>query len=178
MEIFWGRALWRNFLGQFFDWYKFVFIIFLIVNSLIFFISFFVAGWLLVAEFIFILAMVLKCYSLFFGGLLVIEAVFIGMISAEYVREEVAVNFEVLLLLMFMVAGIYFMKQLLLFIFIRLLLSIRFKMLLSFFFCVAVAFFFAFFDVLIVVAVVISVVVGFYGIYYRVVFFRIEDIDL
>ena len=54
-----------------------------------------------------------------------IEAVFIGMTSAEHVREEVAANLEVLLLLMFMVAGIYFMKQLLLFIFTRLLLSIR-----------------------------------------------------
>ncbi len=39
------------------------------------------------------------------------------MTSAAHVREEVAANLEVLLLLMFMVAGIYFMKQLLLFIF-------------------------------------------------------------
>lgn len=59
------------------------------------------------------------------------KLVFIGMTSAEHVREEVAANLEVLLLLMFMVAGIYFMKQLLLFIFTRLLLSIRSKMLLS-----------------------------------------------
>lgn len=53
------------------------------------------------------------------------------MTSAAHVREEVAANLEVLLLLMFMVAGIYFMKQLLLFIFTRLLLSIRSKMVLS-----------------------------------------------
>ncbi len=65
------------------------------------------------------------------GGLLAIEAVIIGMTSAAHVREEVAANLEVLLLLMFMVAGIYFMKQLLLFIFTRLLLSIRSKMVLS-----------------------------------------------
>ncbi len=57
------------------------------------------------------------------------------MTSAGHVREEVAANLEVLLLLMFMVAGIYFMKQLLLFIFTRLLLSIRSKMLLSLSFC-------------------------------------------
>ena len=80
---------------------------FLIVNPLIFLISPFVAGWLLVAEFIFTLAMALKCYPLLPGGLLAIEAVFIGMTSAEHVREEVAANLEVLLLLMFMVAGIY-----------------------------------------------------------------------
>lgn len=140
MEISWGRALWRNFLGQSPDWYKLALIIFLIVNPLIFLISPFVAGWLLVAEFIFTLAMALKCYPLLPGGLLAIEAVFIGMTSAEHVREEVAANLEVLLLLMFMVAGIYFMKQLLLFIFTRLLLSIRSKMLLSLSFCVAAAF--------------------------------------
>lgn len=90
------------------------------------------------------------------------------MTSAEHVREEVAANLEVLLLLMFMVAGIYFMKQLLLFIFTRLLLSIRSKMLLSLSFCVAAAFLSAFLDALTVVAVVISVAVGFYGIYHRV----------
>ena len=70
MEISWGRALWRNFLGQSPDWYKLALIIFLIVNPLIFLISPFVAGWLLVAEFIFTLAMALKCYPLLPGGLL------------------------------------------------------------------------------------------------------------
>ncbi|MBW2934498.1 hypothetical protein KX250_13900, partial [Escherichia coli] len=50
MEISWGRALWRNFLYQSPDWYKLALIIFLIVNPLIFLISPFVAGWLLVAE--------------------------------------------------------------------------------------------------------------------------------
>ncbi|MDU5320001.1 MAG: Na(+)/H(+) antiporter NhaB [Escherichia coli] len=178
MEISWGRALWRNFLGQSPDWYKLALIIFLIVNPLIFLISPFVAGWLLVAEFIFTLAMALKCYPLLPGGLLAIEAVFIGMTSAEHVREEVAANLEVLLLLMFMVAGIYFMKQLLLFIFTRLLLSIRSKMLLSLSFCVAAAFLSAFLDALTVVAVVISVAVGFYGIYHRVASSRTEDTDL
>ncbi len=99
MEISWGRALWRNYLGQSPDWYKLALIIFLIVNPLIFLISPFVAGWLLVAEFIFTLAMALKCYPLLPGGLLAIEAVFIGMTSAEHVREEVAANLEVLLLM-------------------------------------------------------------------------------
>ena len=116
MEIS-GAARYGAIFGPVPDWYKLALIIFLIVNPLIFLISPFVAGWLLVAEFIFTLAMALKCYPLLPGGLLAIEAVFIGMTSAEHVREEVAANLEVLLLLMFMVAGIYFMKQLLLFIF-------------------------------------------------------------
>nr|WP_272501641.1 sodium/proton antiporter NhaB [Silvania confinis] len=163
-----SRALWRNFLGQSPDWYKITLIVFLIVNPLLFLVDPFAAGWLLVAEFIFTLAMALKCYPLLPGGLLAFEAVVIGMTRAEHVKEELAANLEVLLLLMFMVAGIYFMKQLLLFIFTRLLLSIPSKALLSLAFCLAAAFLSAFLDALTVVAVVISVAVGFYGIYHRV----------
>ncbi|MDT7008406.1 Na(+)/H(+) antiporter NhaB [Enterobacter cancerogenus] len=168
MEISYGRALWRNFLGQSPDWYKLSLLVFLIVNPVVFLVDPFVAGWLLVAEFIFTLAMALKCYPLLPGGLLAFEAVIIGMTSAEHVKEELASNLEVLLLLMFMVAGIYFMKQLLLFIFTRLLLSISSKTILSLAFCFAAAFLSAFLDALTVVAVVISVAVGFYGIYHRV----------
>ncbi|MDK9356637.1 Na(+)/H(+) antiporter NhaB [Lelliottia sp. V106_10] len=169
MEMSYGRALWRNFLGQSPDWYKLSLLTFLILNPLVFIFSPFTAGWLLVAEFIFALAMALKCYPLLPGGLLAIEAVFIGMTSAERVKHELATNLEVLLLLIFMVAGIYFMKQLLLFIFTRLLLSIRSKTVLSLSFCLAAAFLSAFLDALTVVAVVISVAVGFYAIYHRVV---------
>ncbi|MRS89217.1 sodium/proton antiporter NhaB [Enterobacteriaceae bacterium RIT714] len=168
MEISYGRALWRNFLGQSPDWYKLTLLSFLIINPLVFIFHPFVAGWLLVAEFIFTLAMALKCYPLLPGGLLAIEAVMVGMTSAERVKHELATNLEVLLLLMFMVAGIYFMKQLLLFIFTRLLLSIRSKTVLALSFCLAAAFLSAFLDALTVVAVVISVAVGFYTIYHRV----------
>ncbi|MVT04290.1 Na(+)/H(+) antiporter NhaB [Enterobacter sp. 10-1] len=178
MEMSYGRALWRNFLGQSPDWYKLTLIVFLILNPLLFCFNPFVAGWLLVVEFIFTLAMALKCYPLLPGGLLAIEAVFIGMTSAEHIRDEIAGNLEVLLLLIFMVAGIYFMKQLLLFIFTRLLLGIRSKMLLSLAFCLAAAFLSAFLDALTVVAVVISVAVGFYGIYHRVASARPDDRDL
>ncbi len=55
MEISWGRAMWRNFLGQSPDWYKLALLVFLIVNPFIFLANPFVAGWLLVAEFIFTL---------------------------------------------------------------------------------------------------------------------------
>ena len=77
----------------------------------------FVAGWLLIIEFIFTLAMALKCYPLQPGGLLAIEAVVLGLTTPEGVYTEVSHNIEVILLLMFMVAGIYFMKDMLLFIF-------------------------------------------------------------
>lgn len=55
------------FLGQSPDWYKLALIIFLIVNPLVFAVAPFVAGWLLVVEFIFTLAMALKCYPLLPG---------------------------------------------------------------------------------------------------------------
>lgn len=178
MDISYSRALWRNFLGQSPDWYKALLIAFLLINPLLFVIDPFVAGWLLVAEFILTLAMALKCYPLLPGGLLAVEAVMIGMTSADHVREEIGNNLDVLLLLMFMVAGIYFMKQLLLFTFTRLLLSIRSKMLLSFAFCLAAAFLSAFLDALTVVAVIISVAAGFYSIYHRVASSGQENSDL
>ncbi|MCZ4293683.1 Na(+)/H(+) antiporter NhaB [Vibrio sinaloensis] len=164
-----GNAFIKNFLGKAPDWYKIAIISFLIINPLVFFfVDPFVAGWLLVAEFIFTLAMALKCYPLQPGGLLAIEAIAIGMTSAEQVKHELVANIEVLLLLVFMVAGIYFMKQLLLFIFTKILLGIRSKSMLSLAFCFAAAFLSAFLDALTVIAVVISVAVGFYAIYHKV----------
>lgn len=168
MDISASRALYRNFLGQSPDWYKCILCCFLVINPIFFLlISPFYAGWLLVIEFIFTLGMALKCYPLLPGGLLAFEAILIGMTSPERVQHEVTANIEVLLLLMFMVAGIHFMKQLLLLIFTRLLLNIRSKIMLSLSFCFAAAFLSAFLDALTVVAVVISVAVGFYGIWHQ-----------
>ncbi len=169
MPISLGSAFIKNFLGKAPDWYKLTIIACLIINPIVFFfISPFVAGWLLVIEFIFTLAMALKCYPLQPGGLLTIEAIIIGMTSAEQVKHELVGNIEVLLLLIFMVAGIYFMKQLLLFIFTKILLGIRSKTILSLTFCLAAAFLSAFLDALTVIAVIISVAVGFYAIYHKV----------
>ncbi len=132
MPISLGNAFIKNFLGKAPDWYKLAIISFLIINPIVFFlVNPFVAGWLLVVEFIFTLAMALKCYPLQPGGLLAIEAIAIGMTSPEQVKHELVANIEVLLLLVFMVAGIYFMKHLLLFIFTKILLGIRSKAMLS-----------------------------------------------
>lgn len=178
METTFRSALVKNFLGQSPDWYKLAILVFLVVNPLVFFlVDPFIAGWLLVVEFIFTLAMALKCYPLLPGGLLAIESVLIGMTSPDRVGEEIAHNLEVLLLLIFMVAGIYFMKQLLLFVFTKLLLNIRSKMLLSLAFCFAAALLSAFLDALTVVAVVISVATGFYSIYHNVASNRSDGND-
>ena len=163
------HPIFRTFLGKAPEWYKFFILAFLIINPLIYwFISPFIAGWLLVAEFIFTLSMALKCYPLQPGGLLAIEAVVIGMTTPHHVKEEIIANFDVILLLMFMVAGIYFMKQLLLYIFTKLLISIHSKKILSLTFCLSAAFLSAFLDALTVIAVIISVGMGFYGVYHKV----------
>jgi len=164
-----SKAFMLNFLGNSPKWYKIAIISFLIINPIVFFlINPFVAGWLLVVEFIFTLAMALKCYPLQPGGLLAIQAVAIGMTSSEMVLHEIVGNIEVILLLIFMVAGIYFMKELLLFAFTKLITKIRSKIILSLSFCFAGAFLSAFLDALTVIAVIISVIIGFYSVYHKV----------
>jgi NhaB family Na+:H+ antiporter len=161
-------SFWENFLGQAPRWYKATIVAFLVINPFLYMISPFVTGWILVLEFIFTLAMALKCYPLQPGGLLALEAVAIGMTSTHTIREEVFNNFPVILLLMFMVAGIYFMKELLLFTFTKIILGVRSKTLVSFLFCAVAAVLSAFLDALTVTAVIISVAVGFYSVYHKV----------
>ncbi len=162
-------ALWKNFLGPSPNWYKQSIVGFLLLNPLLLLLlGPFVTGWILIGEFIFTLALALRCYPLQPGGLLALEAVLLGMTSPETVYQETLSNFEVILLLMFMVAGIYFMKELLLFVFTKLLLNIRSKVALSLLFSFVAAFLSAFLDALTVTAVLISVGVGFYSVYHRV----------
>lgn len=158
-----------NFLGQSSSWYKRTIIGFLVINPIIVAIDPFVAGWVFILEFIFTLAMALKCYPLQPGGLLAIEAVILGLTSPESVFHETEANFEVILLLIFMVAGIYFMKDLLLYVFTKILLGIRSKIILSLLFSLVAAVLSAFLDALTVTAVLIAVAVGFYAVYHQFV---------
>ncbi len=168
MNMSLSKAFALNFLGSAPKWYKMSIVAFLLINPLLFSLDPFVAGWVLVAEFIFTLAMALKCYPLQPGGLLALEAIAIGMTNTDQVKHEVAVNLEVILLLVFMVAGIYFVRQLLLYVFTKMLVRVRSKIALSLAFCLMAAFLSAFLDALTVLAVVISISVGFYGIYHKV----------
>lgn len=163
-----GRAIYKNFLGQAPDWYKMTILAFLLINPLLFFVNPYLAGWALVLEFIFTLAMALKCYPLQPGGLLIIEALFLGMTTAHHVQQEIITNFEVILLLVFMVAGIYFMKGLLLYVFTKIVTRIESKIITSLAFTFSAAFLSAFLDALTVIAVIISVGTGFYGVYHKV----------
>ncbi len=158
-----------NFLGNAAHWYKLTIILFLVINPIVL-VTFgpFIAGWLLVGEFIFCLAMALKCYPLQPGGLLALEAVILGMTSPATVVHETEANFAVILLLIFMVAGIFFLKDLLLYIFTKLLIRIRSKILLSLLFSFVAAVLSAFLDALTVTAVIITVAAGLYGVYHKV----------
>lgn len=163
-----GNAIIHNFLGHSATWFKLTIIAFLVLNPILWQINGFVAGWVLVLEFIFCLAMALKCYPLQPGGLLAIQAVILGMTSPETVLHEAEANFDVILLLVFMVAGIYFLKDMLLFVFAKILLRVRSKILLSLIFAFTAAVLSAFLDALTVTAVIIAVAVGFFAVFHRV----------
>jgi NhaB family Na+:H+ antiporter len=163
------QAFKKNFLGNSPGWYETAIIAFLVLNPIMLYLfGPFITGWALIAEFIFTLAMALKCYPLQPGGLLAIEAIILGMASPEAVYQEVAGNLQVILLLMFMVAGIYFMRDMLQFVFTKLLLGVKSKTTLSFLFCFSGAFLSAFLDALTVTAVLITIGVGFYSVYHKV----------
>lgn len=163
------HAFTKNFLGNAPDWYKLTILSFLVLNVLLVPLAGkYITGWVLVIEFIFTLAMALKCYPLQPGGLLALQALLLGLTSPDTVYAETVANFEVILLLVFMVAGIYFMRDLLLFTFTKLLVEIRSKAILSLFFSVLGALMSAFLDALTVTAVLISIGIGFYSVYHKV----------
>jgi NhaB family Na+:H+ antiporter len=168
----------QNFLGNSPEWYKLTIVGFLILNPILLFIAGpVITGWVLVLEFIFTLAMALKCYPLQPGGLLAFEAVLLGLATPSAVYYEAEHNFPVIMLLMFMVAGIFFMKDMLLFVFTKILLGVRSKKLLSLLFCFVSAVLSAFLDALTVTAVVIAVASGFYGIWHKVASGKHYDVE-
>ncbi|NOX47979.1 MAG: sodium/proton antiporter NhaB [Chlorobi bacterium] len=159
----------KLFLGHSPKWYKLTIIGFLLFNV----VSYFTLGptitaWIIIGEFIFTLAMALKCYPLISGGLLAIQILALKLTSSTNAYHEVEQNLEVLLLLMFMVAAIFFMKPLLMFIFSKIFIRVKSKMALSILFVVLSAVLSAFLDALTVTAVLISVAVGFYGVYHKI----------
>lgn len=165
-----SNAYLRNFLGESPTWYKQTIIVFLLVNPILLFtVGPFVTGWILIGEFIFTLAMALKCYPLPPAGLLAIEALLLKLTTPMTVYHEVEGNLAVILLLMFMVAGIYFMKEGLLYIFSKLLVKVKSKILISLIFSFMGAFLSAFLDALTVTAVIIAVAYGFFSIYHKYV---------
>jgi NhaB family Na+:H+ antiporter len=166
-----AQAFARNFLGHAPDWYKLTIVAFLLVNPLVMLAGgvdgTLITGWLLLLEFIFTLAMALRCYPLQPGGLLAIEGVLLGLTTPASVYEETTAAMPVILLLVFMVAGIYFLRELLLFTFTKILLGIRSRTALALAICLTSALLSAFLDALTVIAVLITIGAGFYQVFHR-----------
>jgi NhaB family Na+:H+ antiporter len=158
-------------LGHAPDWYKLTILAFLVVNPLVMFFGGVngpvITGWLLLLEFIFTLAMALRCYPLQPGGLLAIEGVLIGLTTPASVYDETLAAVPVILLLVFMVAGIYFLRELLLFTFTKILLGIGSRTVLAVIVCLTSAVLSAFLDALTVIAVLITTAAGFYQVFHR-----------
>lgn len=166
------QAFRNNFLGHAPRWYKLTIVGFLVLNPLVMFLGgehgATIAAWLVLLEFIFTLAMALKCYPLQPGGLLALQAVLMGLTHPESVYQHTLTAFPIILLLIFMVAGIFFLKEMLVFCFTKLILKVRSNLLLAFLFCLVPAVLAAFLDALTVLAVIITVAMGFYEVYHKV----------
>ncbi|HEY0687138.1 MAG TPA: sodium/proton antiporter NhaB [Steroidobacter sp.] len=166
------QAYQHLFLGHAPRWYKLTILGFLVLNPLVMLLGgahgATVAAWLILLEFIFTLAMALKCYPLQPGGLLAVQAVLLGLTHPDSVYQHTLTAFPIILLLIFMVAGIFFLKEMLVFCFTKLLLKVRSNLLLAFLFCLVPAVLAAFLDALTVLAVVITVAMGFYEVYHKV----------
>lgn len=161
--------MFKNFLGNSPGWFKMTMIGFLIFNVFAYFLlGPKITSWIFIGEFIFTLAMALKCYPLQSGGLLAIQILALNLTTPKHAYHEIEANLEVVLLLVFMVAGIYFMKPLLMYIFSKVFTRIKSKMILSMLFVLIAAVLSAFLDALTVTAVLISVAVGFYGVYHKI----------
>ena len=163
----------RNlFLGRAPDWYKLTIIAFLAINPVVLFLGgaqgATLTAWLILLEFIFTLAMALKCYPLQPGGLLALQAVLLGLTHPDSVYQHTLTAFPIILLLIFMIAGIFFLKEMLVFCFTKLLLNVRSNLRLALLFCMVSAVFAAFLDALTVLAVIITVAAGFYEVYHKV----------
>ncbi|MFT6626745.1 MAG: NhaB family Na+:H+ antiporter, partial [Flavobacteriales bacterium] len=120
--------MFKYFLGNSPSWYKYIMIFFFVFNVISYFtLGATVTSWIFIGEFIFTLAMALKCYPLQSGGLLAIQILALNLTTPQNSYNEVSANLEVVLLLVFMVAGIYFMKPLLMYIFSKVFTKIKSK---------------------------------------------------
>jgi len=168
-----GSPWFRLFLGASPAWYKRTIIAFLVINALALGLlnllapdsARFVVGWMVLCEFIFTLAMALNCYPLLTGGLLAIQTIMMGLCTVDGMYHEAEHNFPVLMLLIFVVAGVNFLKEWLSVMFTAILFSTRSKIQLSLLFCIAGAVLSAFLDALTVTAVIIAVCKGFWDVY-------------
>ena len=163
-------TLFDSFLGKAPKWYKWCIVGFLILNPVLYFLlpsdsAGFILGWIVLLQFIFTLIFSIQCYPLQPGGLIALQTLFLGLATSDYVYQEIVENLQVVLLLVFMVSAIFFMKDILLVVFTKIIQWFKSKILLSLLFVISAAVMSAFLDALTVTAVLISVTLGFYKIF-------------
>lgn len=161
-------AVGSNFMEDAPLWYKSAIGTFLLINPFLFvFLGPYVTGWMVMAQFIFTLVMTTKGYPLVIGGAIALEALALGMTRMESIYLEVEHNFAVIFLVAFMVPGVSLLRELLLLIFSTVLVKVSGKLKLSLFFHILGGAMSAFFDALTVCSMVLTVLIGFFGVYHK-----------
>ncbi len=160
------KSLWHNFLGHSPLWYKNTIVFFLILNPLLLCLTGkTLTSWAILVEFIVTLSLTLKCYPLQPGGLIVLQSLLLGLTTPDLIYKEVLANSSVIFLLIFMLSSVYFMKDLLLFLFTEIIIKITNKIALSLTFLILAAFLSAFLDALTVMAIIITALYSCYTLY-------------
>lgn len=163
------NTFYTEFLGNSPTWFKNAILLFLAAcYPLTLLLGETIMGWAFIMMFIMTLALALKCYPLQSGGLLALAILALGLTSPHQVWHEIQQNLGVIMLLVFMVSFIYFMKPLLIYVFGKILMRVRNKVILSLMFSFSAAVLSAFLDALTVMAVLITVFGALYGVYEKV----------
>ena len=163
-------SLMEMFLGPTPLWYKQAVIAALVLNIPAFFIlGPLVTSWIILFEFIFTLAMALKCFPLQPGGLLALQVLALGLTDTYHVYDEVLHGLPVIILVIFMVAGVHFLREMLFKFINKVLLGIKSRVLMNFATVVVVAVLSAFLDALTILAVLIALATTFYLVYEKVI---------
>ncbi|PCH60906.1 MAG: sodium/proton antiporter [SAR86 cluster bacterium] len=163
-------SLMSMFLGHTPLWYKQAILFCLVLNVVLYFtVGPLLTSWFILLEFIGTLAMALKCFPLQPGGLLAIQALLLTLTDTHTVYEEVEHGLPVILLVIFMVAGVHFLREMLFRIMNKVLLGIKSRVVMNTVTIVVVAVLSAFLDALTILAVLIAIATSFYDVYEKVV---------
>lgn len=158
------------FLGHTPVWYKKAVLAALVLNVVFYFtLGSLVTSWIILFEFIGTLAMALKCFPLQPGGLLAIQVLLLQLTDTHHVYEEVEHGLPVILLVIFMVAGVHFLREMLFKFINKVLLGIKSRVVMNVVTIMVVAVLSAFLDALTILAVLIALATAFYDVYDKVV---------
>lgn len=162
-------SLFEMFLGRTPVWYKQTVLAALALNVVLYFVlGPLVTSWIILAEFIGTLAMALKCFPLQPGGLLALQIIVLQLTDTHLFYEEVEKGLPVILLVIFMVAGVNFLRDMLFHLINKMVLGIKSRIVMNFSTIVAVAILSAFLDALTILAILVAIATGFYDVYERV----------